>query len=499
MAVVPRMITRPVALSGAIWIAASACAGPATAFRVKLHFPVHRTAEVVRYRSDGQTERITDPVHVRDFLGEKLDLAIHGILKEGDRITDSPRFDGIWLAQFGMTSIRSSRSNPLWRQIREQEETFLHAGGLPPVRSNRLMLRCNRDAYGREAFTLYPSRAWREAICAVARERLNREPRLGGFFLDNVWAALPSDIFVCRIERERHEVDGPDVIPEHPLSRACANDVSVVDDRGRSLRVRHYDSRRIILADPPDTRRAVWVSYDAVADPDPSATLTWNRDMVEALRSLRRTAEDRLILYNGVVAGSPVDDPFLAYADGGMEEQWAPPHDPEARWRKNLDELCRFNDLQKTFLAQSVHRGDGSFATAAMFSFTSFLLGAGPTSYYNFARDDYQTYWYFDYWATDLGAPLESYGVLGRFEGANVYSREFANALVLVNPGNSAVPVSLEVRALTGYWGTRGIWHEPPPTPAQDSLSLPPKSGLLLLRRPDLREKSLRPFVHFGR
>jgi hypothetical protein len=496
---VPRTITRRFVLSGAIWIAASACAGAETGSRIRLHFPVHRTAEVVRYRSDGQTERITDPIQVRDFLGEKLDLVIHGILKEGGHIIDSPCFDGIWLDQFGMTSIRSSRANPLWRRIRKEEEAFLHAGGLPPVRSNRLMLRCSRDTYGREAYMLYPSRAWREAICSEAWEKLKRSPRLGGFFVDNAWTSLPSDIYVRRVVDERHQIDGPDIIPEYLLSQACPNDISVVDDRGRSLRVEHYDSRRIVLADSPDRRITVRVSYDALADPDPSAALTWSRDMLEAFRSLRRTTEDKLILYNGVVSSSPADDPFLQYADGGMEEQWAVLHDREARWRKNLDELCRFNDLQKVFLAQTLHRSDSDFAKAAMFSFASFLLGTGPTSYYNFARNDYQTYWYFDYWATDLGAPLESYRVLGRFNGANVYGREFANALVLVNPGDKMAPVSLEVQALTGYWGIRGIWQEPPPTSARELIPMPPKSGLVLVRRPDLHEKSLHQFVQLGR
>jgi hypothetical protein len=450
-------------------------------FQAQIHFATHTTGEVRHFRADGTTETLTDPIDVRDFLGDKVDLSIYGVIAGSQHITDSPLFDGIWLSQFGMTSIRESASNPLWQLVEDEEDVFLHAAGQPYTAENRLLWTCGQDSLGRESYQIYPAPAWGNAIGTAMGEQLQEDPQLDGVFADNTWSLLQFGVYVRRIEDEEHAAAGQIIYTDFPVyvpngPWLCENDIAVRGQDGLPLLVTDYDSERIVLAGSAPAEGTLYVSYYSPADPDASLGDTWNSDMVQTLQALRAAVGSKLVLYNGVLAGLVDDDAFINIVDGGMEEQWARATDSETKWKQNIDELIRFGELNKIFLAQS-------YATdptrPAMFAFTSFLLGANEYGYFDFAQNT-QTFLYYDYWSQDLGEPLATYTVQPS-GGGNVYRRDFTNAVVLVNPAMNDVGMNMDTTPFAAYWNSSGVYAPEQPS---GKIQLPGQSGMILIKTP---------------
>lgn len=138
---------------------------------------------------------------------------------------------------------------------------------------------------------------------------------------------------------------------------------------------------------------------------------------------------------------------------------------PERMWRFQIQEARRLAALGKTVLLKCWARHDASALDEQLrtFCYTSYLLAADGRRVY---------YWDLDGWRDDLftlalGAPL---GEPVRLE-TGIYRREFANAVVFVNPGED--PARLTVgQSLLSASGT-----------ALSSTLLRPQSGVILLRR----------------
>ncbi len=145
-----------------------------------------------------------------------------------------------------------------------------------------------------------------------------------------------------------------------------------------------------------------------------------------------------------------------------------------SKWKTIVDHLQNISDSKKKiYLAQTSTRidestTDGELQKLALYAFASFLLGKGDYAYFAFhaVPSDTYDYFYFDYWGTDIGEPLEYY----HLRGDNIYEREFENVLVLVNPGESSSTVNLgaQFRTLTGS--------------IVSSITLEPKSGIILYK-----------------
>jgi hypothetical protein len=191
------------------------------------------------------------------------------------------------------------------------------------------------------------------------------------------------------------------------------------------------------------------------------------------------------MLYNGFSISRDYDNDFLQYADGGLTEGFVHtsgqlPHEnfDASKWKTIVDHLQNISDSKKKiYLAQTTtlidaSTTDGELQKLALYAFTSFLLGKGDYAYFAFhaVPSDTYDYFYFDYWGTDIGAPLENYHERGTAGCATIYEREFENVLVLVNPGDSSSTVNLGAPFRTLSGGT------------VNSVTLEPKSGTILYK-----------------
>ncbi len=187
-----------------------------------------------------------------------------------------------------------------------------------------------------------------------------------------------------------------------------------------------------------------------------------------------------------LVVGNVVDhldspglfDDWLTITDGLMDEQFI--HvgssgdsgfkSPGNGWERQLAEVEAAERMGKA--AVFVSQGASADEQTMLFTYGTYLLAAGGSSYYYHVHDgsmDAAT-WY-GVWGRDLGAALGPYNVTGQ----GVYTRAFTRGMVAVNPMSTG-EVTLEV---SGYRDSHGA--------AVNQIILGPHSATLLYRRIDAR------------
>jgi hypothetical protein len=183
-----------------------------------------------------------------------------------------------------------------------------------------------------------------------------------------------------------------------------------------------------------------------------------------------KLGSNRLIVVNGIWTGSRWLSRSSQYKDildrtsidGIMGEGWWREFNPsspwytESRWKSSVDALADLDNYfingnpSKMFVAGCyIEPGDaslppGASATqVARYGYASTLLGIQSNRNYLFITTDrnrLQDY-YNRYFSLNVGEPLSDYSII---PGTHVYQRTYSNALVLVNPTNTAYNVYLD-------------------------------------------------------
>ncbi len=232
-----------------------------------------------------------------------------------------------------------------------------------------------------------------------------------------------------------------------------------------------------IFADDLYTRKYGELNRSLSRYPDNAALQAAVRGFLQHAYGKTKAGGNNLLLVGNLVDHLWFDtlwEDWLSISDGLMDEQFVHSGmDPNVNfksaedwWRNQLREVEASERLGKLSIFVS-HAAVGD-TRSEMYAYATYLLAAGRGSLYYLESGPtaYSTPAWSNEWARDLGAPLGTYSV--RQDG--VYTREFANSLVLVNPSNSVtrtVPVS-------GVVDDRGV--------ARTSVTLGPNSASILTK-----------------
>ena len=180
------------------------------------------------------------------------------------------------------------------------------------------------------------------------------------------------------------------------------------------------------------------------------ADLGW-MDATGALAQRIRSVTGKTVWGNGINTGTAYfakpTSHLQPYTDGLMAEAFVRgsanavnAHWNETAWKRDVDMLVDAASRGEPVLAITklwVPATSAQIATWHEYSLATFLLGAGPTSFFQFRSNTSLSP--DDPWCrTALGAPLGPYAKTG-----SVYRRDFAGGRVLVNPTTGAVTVDL--------------------------------------------------------
>lgn len=218
---------------------------------------------------------------------------------------------------------------------------------------------------------------------------------------------------------------------------------------------------------------------------DPRTGARWEpADWLEATADLaaavKRAVEPSIVIANGLSSGGAYfsdeapTSRLVRDIDGGIAEAWLrgarsdPRHFPSVPiWRANVDMLIDAALAGKTVMTLTklwVETDPSTTRRWYRFALASFLLGTNGSAYFGFsaARDEPPTKPLEA--DVDLGTPLDRY----RRAGA-AFVRRFEDGIVIVNPTDAPVPVSIP-GSFTTLDGTR----------VHDRLVAPPHSGEIL-------------------
>ena len=204
---------------------------------------------------------------------------------------------------------------------------------------------------------------------------------------------------------------------------------------------------------------------------DQRDTEAWQAGMLFLLKSLREQYPDAILTGNG---GGPwsEDCPYYQYANGCMHENALGDQFGGVEWKNLWDGYCR--TVRKVAGREPFHlmavdvRADGRTPFTARWLWrlsdndrrrarlglgTSLLMDGG---YFGFDRGDclHGQLWWLREYDVDLGSPLQACEV-ARY-GLGVYSRQFTNGLVVVNPTEQEVTVTATTRLLDATTGVAG-------------------------------------------
>ena len=469
---------------------------------VKIEYPTYSTKDVTYYRSDGGREVITKAEDVRSFLLRTLDIsiggnvaALPGSLGEHDPMLPT-------LSYLQLNSIWSSYQTTLWNMIKDSEPAFVHAKNEPAGPPSRLLVRCCTSQY-----LLYPGEIWRQAYAEYARRFLNEHPAYDGIFMDNALGRLLVHNRYWRRVEDQPATVGPDgrtiALSDTQLHvqekyYECSNTISAHDNPDKAgsdyFAGGTNTTSTITLGNPRPPGSVVYLSYWKIDSPSQEVIDSWPKDTAAAIDFIKSALGNKLLVYNGIVHSWQEDDSFPQITNGGMDEQFIfPPWAelpagtmtlPESTWLKQVAELSAISKT-RIYMAQSglqmkleTPENEAKMRKIAMFAFASFLLGKEKYAYFNFTTlpGSYQHFAYFEYWAAPIGEPTgASFHLRGNYNGANIYQREFANALILVNPSDIAAPQTINLEPETYYTLSGNL---------VSSTVLESKTGQILLKTP---------------
>ncbi|UCD29970.1 MAG: hypothetical protein JSV03_05710, partial [Planctomycetota bacterium] len=434
-----------------------------------IHFKADGSKTVVCWNDANGTEQI------KNLLINKFDWMRSGTVQGLSPPTlgaFSDKFVLLWYKSIGM--IRPTEDG--WDVVNANESNFVHVEGIEGyegrIRSRQF---CSG---GGDGFITYPGQSWREYLASAINNVLHNDPRMDGAFLDVTLSKILSgerwwrfiegevqtvgDFGVITVEGEIHVDEGI-----YTCEAKGIDIVKVINVSGVELEVESHDQSSIVLVSgQANSGDSVYVDYYAVVDIPQQLKDSWNADMTETLKYIKRETPNHILVFNEILEGDshPEDDQFPYIIDGCMMEHfvhtaWYGPDKffDENSWKQQVDNL---QEVSQTRIFSAYSGTDMSLTTEEQmkrieqFCFASYLLGTGEYGYYSFNPNysDLSTRYYFDYWATDVGEPLENYHLRASINGANIYEREFENVLVLVNPSevSAAVDLGLNYKLLDG-------------------------------------------------
>ena len=338
-------------------------------------------------------------------------------------------------------------------EYNQHEEWFVHDGGETVTQDTRVI----RKWY--DTWLYNPVPAFIERFTDWTKWNFDNNTALDGVYYDETVGWLNwQNFYIVHCEEElavAAVIDGKGnnrtyIQTSSPIYLSSGYDVIV---RNVDLNQVYYiygiwaEAGFIYLEDntiPAGTR--VTVGYYKNATVPQEVADSWKQTRLQILEKTRQKTGGKLMLYNGFSISRDYDNDFLQYADGGLTEGFVHtagqlPRDnfDASKWKTIIDQLQNISDSKKKiYLAQTTtlideSTTDGELQKLALYAFASFLLGKGDYAYFAFhaVPSDTRDYYYFYYWGTDIGEPLEYY----HLRGDNIYEREFQNVLVLVNPG----------------------------------------------------------------
>jgi len=179
----------------------------------------------------------------------------------------------------------------------------------------------------------------------------------------------------------------------------------------------------------------------------------WHNDMLGMVRVVKATIGKKLLIVN-----TPNKSDYVDACDGKMEENFVHPswwdldefHDDDINWKGRVESLKSISQSGKYYLAQSgtiipenpTESDLQGVHNMMLYCFASYLLGVnGEKATFGFnnihSRDASRGYYpEFD---VSLGSPINDYYLFD-----SVYSRDFINGKVLVNPTTSSYNVLLD-------------------------------------------------------
>lgn len=200
---------------------------------------------------------------------------------------------------------------------------------------------------------------------------------------------------------------------------------------------------------------------------------TYEIKMSAFLSKIKAAVSPRIVVLN-----SDLYKPFTADMDGGMNEGfvhfagW-----PNSRQESKAEWLSEVNAIADTdFNGKYLLIGSGSLEetlpSMVEYCYASFLVGYNTNSHAYFywhsnAEDGGSTINWFALWEMTIGEPLGD-----RLESNGVYSRNFTQGVVLVNPNDVGEPITVSLVA--SYLNSVGD--------TVTSVTLPNKSGAVLKR-----------------
>ena len=170
---------------------------------------------------------------------------------------------------------------------------------------------------------------------------------------------------------------------------------------------------------------------------------------------------------------------------GIFSEGFADPSFSLADWKASTNQLMAIAVAGKIVIEQN-YLASTTDVQRRLYYLANYLLVKWNRTYlFYFANDTLE--WYPE-WEIDLGAPLAKPTTVDTLAWQGVYRRDFAKGSVLVNPGTSAVSVTLAapMQQIAPQGGgavpTDGATTSSMAATSVGSLSLPPGSGAILLK-----------------
>ena len=228
----------------------------------------------------------------------------------------------------------------------------------------------------------------------------------------------------------------------------------------------------------------VWDSFNFDAWTVPASEIpaeigeNWHNDMLGMIEFVKESMGNKLLIVN-----TSNDGDYVYACDGKMEEEFVHPswypidefHDYYINWESKVNNLKALSQAGKyylvlpgTIIPENPTAGElEEVNDMLVYCFASYLLGAsGEKASFGFngfySNDGSQGY--YEEFDVPLGSPLNTY-----YSMDSVYSRDFSNGKVLVNPATSSHTVNLggEYKTLDGQ--------------TVSSVTLDDHSGIILL------------------
>jgi hypothetical protein len=346
---------------------------------------------------------------------------------------------------------------PLGQRILNDEGTFVHQAGAPPVPDNRILIRAADNKSTLFLMNL-ADRNLRTVLAAYWSNYLLYHrviKTFHGMFWDELESGpqrFETTTFKRKITGEASTVavsGGVRTIAvSSPMSTGTNLDIPVVVNAANGFiryPVKRFADRTITIAGAAAPGTPVRVTYytTSVTLPEDVKNPAYAISAVHFLGTFKNAVGNARLSIANSAKRLDLDSSWEAYMaelDGVMYEGWVSGRESsEAEWKAKIDVLARWSPT-KIMLCQSTGLNDtrkAAFDATVKYCYASYLLGRGKYGYWGFTVSTGRKLYYYDYFDYRLGRPLGPYRVRAVYGGCTVYEREYEHVMVIVNPNAS--------------------------------------------------------------